>query len=487
MTESPTRRSSGRGAVLLVSLIAACSPGLPGLGPAPATAPSPGARWTPPPSDDRPIRADAPPPVEWQSRLQQLTAADFVTLALERNPRTTASWAAARAAAATYGAARGDYAPTIAGDLGLNRVQTAATQGRQSVTQTLYGPSVSLNWLLFDIGGRSGAIGAARANLLDADWTHNAVLADVARQTEQAYFDLVGARALVQANRLSHEQAVANLSAAEERRRVGVATISDVLQSRTAAAQALLALQAAEGAFAAARGTLATLAGLAPTTAFDVDSAAVDAPVGEIGDVVDSLIAGALRERPDLAAARAEVEASRQAIGVARAQMLPSLVGTGTAARSYVSGTSGSRNSYNVGIGLSIPLFNGLSWQYAAEAARFRYDAATAGAKSLEQQAALQVYVAYQQLRTATVQVRAADELLGTATQAAEAARARYREGVGTVLELLSAESALADARAQRIRARVDWRTSLVQLAHDAGRLDARGAHLSVTPAPDSR
>ena len=58
---------------------------------------------------------------------------------------------------------------------------------------------------------------------------------------EQGYFTYVGARGLLDAQRATFDQAQVNLAAAEDRRSVGVATIADVLQARTAVAQARLA------------------------------------------------------------------------------------------------------------------------------------------------------------------------------------------------------------------------------------------------------
>ena len=68
-----------------------------------------------------------------------------------------------------------------------------------------------------------------------------------------------------------------------------------------------------------------------------------------------------------------------------------------------------------------------------------------------------------------------ADDLLRSAQQSSDVARGRYRAGVGSVLDLLAAQSALASARAQRVEARLAWSVSLAQLAHDAGILDTRG------------
>jgi outer membrane protein TolC len=49
----------------------------------------------------------------------------------------------------------------------------------------------------------------------------------------------------------------------------------------------------------------------------------------------------------------------------------------------------------------------------------------------------------------------------------------RYRSGVGSILDVLTAEAALESARAQEIQARTDWFLAVAQLAHDTGTLAA--------------
>ncbi len=389
----------------------------------------------------------------------------------------------ARASAATYGEALGTLFPDITGTVGINRLKTAATSGRVSVLQTTYGPSVSLNWLLFDFGGRAGAIDAARQEMFAANWTHNATLSDVVRRTLQGYFAYVGARALLEADETSLREAQVNLAAAQERHDVGVATIADVLQARTAVAQDQLALQQATGARDSARGALATLIGLPPDAEFDVDTVEANAPVAEVSETIDTLMTHGLLDRPDLAAERATVDARYADAREARSAYLPSLGATATAGTLGIIGRPGNFPSYNLGLAVSVPIFNGFGWQYAARAAALTADAEAARLNTMEQQVALQVYQTYQALRTATQSVATADDLYTSASQSVDAARARYREGVGTLIDLLTAENSLADARAQRIQARVNWHTALVQLAHDAGSLQPSGiAGLPLAP-----
>jgi len=256
---------------------------------------------------------------------------------------------------------------------------------------------------------------------------------------------------------------------------VGLATIADVLQARTAASQAQLDLQTTEGNLQTTRGALALALGVPANLPYDVDSTAAEVPVAALADSVDALIGSALKGRPDLAAARSQAEAARAGIGEARASLLPSLNLSGTTGRTYATTIPNGANSYNLALSLSIPLFNGFSRQYDLRAAEYQAEAASARTETLRQQVVYQVFSAYYALQTSTRRVRTAEDLVASATQSSEVALARYKAGVGTVLDLLAAQSALAGARAQRVDARLAWSVSLAQLAHDAGVLDPKG------------
>ena len=410
------------------------------------------------------------------SRRTSLTLEDIVSLALEGSQDARAAWATARAQAAAYGAARGAWFPTVQGSATTTRLKTAAILGRNAVTQTVYQPSANFTYLLLDLGGRSGEVRAARDGLIAANWTHNSTLQNVVATAAAAYFDYTAAKALLSAQQATVAQAETNLASAEERRRVGVATIADVLQARTALAQARLDLRTVEGNLLTTRGALAVATGFPATLEYDVDTMTVERDVTVLADSVDQLIARAVAERPDLAAAQAEYSQARARVQVARAQRLPSITTNGSAGYTKVGGQPGSwADSYTLTLGIQIPLFNGFTWEYNQRQAEAEADAARARAESLGQQVVFQVFRSYYALRTATTRVGSADDLLASARESAESGRARYQAGVGSLLELLTAESALASARAQRIQARLGWQAALVQLARDAGVLDLQG------------
>ena len=462
-------------------LVAACV-GTPHVAGVPGASPAPQVPWTPPAAIVRPVHpadtsAKAAVPAELAARIHRLTLAEIVDVGLRNNTATRLAWANAQTAAATYGSERGAWLPTVDGDVSASRIKTVATQGRTSVQQSVLAPSLTLSYLLFDFGGRTGRIEGARQRLFSAGFTQNATIQSVVLQIEVAYFQYLANRSLVGAQRTSLQEAETNLSAAEERRRVGVATIADVLQARTAASQAQLDLQTTEGNLQTARGALALSLGLPANLPYDVDSTVTEAPVAALADSVDALIAAALQGRPDLAAARAEAEAARAGISETRANLLPSLNLSATGGRTYATTIPNGANSYNVGVELTIPLFNGFSRQYDLRAARFQAEAASAQAESFRQQVVYQVFSSYYALQTATRRVRTAEDLVASAQQSDEVALGRYKGGVGSVLDLLQAQTALASARAQRVDARLAWSVALAQLAHDSGVLDPRGGN----------
>ena len=408
--------------------------------------------------------------------MQVLSLTDVVDLALGNSPATRLSWAQARAAASTYGSANGRFLPIITGDVtGGPSKAISANPARLPANRTTLIPSVTLQYLLFDFGARNGTSRAAREALYAADFTHNAAVQTVLLQTQQAYFAFQSARGVLDASLATVETAKQNLAAADRRHEVGVATIADVLQARTALAQAQLITQSADGAVQGARANLALSMGFEANRRFDVATDTSAFPLRELADNVDTLIAHAERDRPDLAAARAQVRQSDAQISVARSALFPTLTLGSTAGRNFANVSTLEGQTYGLTLGLSIPIFSGNARQYDVVTARENAAAAAARAEQARLTTAAQVYTSYYALRTAAQRVTTSQALLSTATQSEQVARGRYAEGVGNILDVLLSQSALADARAQAVTARWTWFSTLAQLARDAGALTSGG------------
>ena len=461
-------------------------PSIDGVAPAPA---SPSSVWTPPASVSAAASRDTTHLAISTTAARQLTLPEVVDLALRNSPATRLSWAQARAAADAYGSSEGRLYPTLTAGLSVNRSLSLATPGRPAGERSQYGPSLTLAYTVLDFGGRSGSIDVTRQTAIALDLSHNATVENTILQVEGAAFGYLSTRAQLAAQKASVELATAALEAASERHRVGLATIADVLQAQTARSQAELQLETLEGALQVARGSLAVAMGVPANSPFDIPEVPATDSVHFVAESVDSLIDLAVRSRPELASARAQAAAASSQIRVARSGYLPALAIGATGANNGSNVSTFSGRTYSVNVGVQMPVFTGFSNQYDVAAASEQYQAALARAESTKQQIIQQVFSAYYTLRTSTNRVRTAADLLASATQSETVARERYREGVGSIVDLLVAQSALANARAQSVDARWQWRTALAQLAHDVGVLNARGdtTFSPLTPLPDIR
>ena len=132
-----------------------------------------------------------------------------------------------------------------------------------------------------------------------------------------------------------------------------------------------------------------------------------------------------------------------------------------------------------------MPIFEGLAPAYDALAARAASDAARARADAAGQRVSLDVWTSYQGQLTAGRRLETARDLLASARASADVARGRYQEGVGSILDLLTAQAALETAQAEDVRARFDYLVSLAQLARASGHLDLPAAAPAAAP-PDA-
>jgi len=92
------------------------------------------------------------------------------------------------------------------------------------------------------------------------------------------------------------------------------------------------------------------------------------------------------------------------------------------------------------------------------------------------------VWSGYYNLESANQQLATTTDLLKTAEQNLEVSMGRYKAGVGSIVDVLTAQTALATARQVRINAELGWFVARAQLAFALGRLSS-AAPLSEQPA----
>jgi outer membrane protein TolC len=408
------------------------------------------------------------------------TLAELIDLAEGHNPETRVAWQEAKSRAAALGIARSALYPTMSAVALAVSLRQATLIGEffHRQTEGVFEPILHVEYLVFDMGGRSGEIDAAKANLLASDLAFNDTHRRIIYQVASAYYRLLNAEGQRQAAEASLENSKAVEEDARARLANGLATKPDELEATAARAQADYDLQAAMGAVAIALGDLATVLGLPPDTVFKVQDIDELKLPSSIAGAVDQEMDRAFSQRPDLLRQLARLRAADASVKQARSTYFPSLSfkGDGGLARAYgqqdlLPGHYAQGEVWTAQLQLSWTLFDGARREYRIAQANADKKAAQAEIDGLRDEISNEVWAAYSNMETALRQQQAAAALLAASQQSYEAAHEAYGYGVRNLLDVVSAQKVLAQARSEDISARTQLLFQATNLAFRTGDL----------------
>jgi outer membrane protein TolC len=300
--------------------------------------------------------------------------------------------------------------------------------------------------------------------------TATSVSQQTVRLVVQSYYGVVAGDASLLSSKITEEVAAHSLEIARSLREGGVGTLADVLQAETAYGQAVLARIQAEAAAKTARGTLSVNLGLTADEAFRLEPEPVPSEVPALTAHMADLMAEAARQRPDLKAAQAQRDAAEANIGVARAAGRPTFqIG---ATHSFTSQTGVTSENYDqVGITVTWPIFTGFNTSYNVRQAQATLQQQDANLEQVGLTVTLDVWSGYYSLESANKQLAITAGLVKTADDNLQVALGRYQAGVGTIVDVLTAQTAAATTRTLRINSELGWKVARAQLALALGRL----------------
>lgn len=402
---------------------------------------------------------------------EALGLADVVELALCGNPQTREVWANARYQEAQLAISRAAYFPTLNGTLGVTR-SLSDRAGAVSPLDTK-SAGLTLSYLIYDFGARGAALENSRQLFAAAAAAQDNTVQTVFLAAVQAFYQVQAAQAALASAKEAERSTLESLKAATLRSTVGSGAPADRLQAQTAYSQASLNRIQAEGNLRSAQGNLANEIGRDANRPIQlIATGAIELPADFERDV-DTLIATARERRPDLLAAEAQINAAQANVDAVRMSDMPTLTFGATATNSR-SDVTAPGNAYDLSLKLDVPIYSGRAATNRVYAAEAQVETKRAQRDRLQRQVALDVWNAYQNLQTATQSLRSTADLVNSAEQSERVASARYHAGVGNLLDVLVAQSALASARQQRVQASYNWNIYRATLAQTMGSLDVK-------------
>jgi outer membrane protein len=429
----------------------------------------PGARPT------APTAAPGPRP-----NARPLTLQEALALARRNAPAVVQAEGRVRAGQAAVRAARGAFLPSF-GLTGSTTEQSPATARLNPATGELVSGrwatngGVTANVTLFDAFQRQFDLRAARSQQASAQAGVAQQTAATGLQVKQQFFAALAADEALVAARVQRAQADTQLALTRVRVLARTATVADSLQARILVAQAELAEVTATNDRAVADAVLGRLVGaLGPVTA-----RADDGPLGGAGDTtlaVDSAAVAALAAAaPQVQQTQAALAAARAGARAARAPYFP------TVGLNYGRNALGSspgfdplpdnfRFSGQLRLTVTLPLFDQFTRQQALAQAQVTEANADAAARDAQLAATQTVAEQFAAFRTARAQAATQQVTIVAGVEVLRVQRQRYQLGVATVLDVLTAQTQLAQARLALAQARFAARAAKAQLEALVGR-----------------
>jgi len=409
------------------------------------------------------------------------TLPELVDIAEQNNPETRVAWESAKARAAELGVSKASLYPTLAAVAlaDTNRSQLFFSPEYYRQTSGTFSPVLVVDYTIFDFGRRLQEVAISRSNLLTANFLFNDTHRQIIFQVMAAYYRVLNSKGQEDAQEANLKNAQTVQNAAEARLHEGLATLPDVLEARSATAQADYDLQAAIGATEIAHGDLATTLGISPVNSFQVESIQNLTIPQELPYTVETSIDRALAQRPDLMQQVEQLRAAGAEIKAAKTAYLPTLSfdGSGGLARTYAQQNLGpglyspTQETWDAKLSLTWNLFDGFARESRLAKARADQKQASAEVDAVRDQVENQVWAAYSTARTALRQQRAAAALLAAASESYDAAMQSYSFGVRSQIDVVSAQRALAAARTADVSARTQLLTGIAALAFQTGDL----------------
>ncbi len=392
---------------------------------------------------------------------QELSLQDSIAAAVANNPAL--KMAAADKDRAAYGVdeAKAGRWPTLS---------LGSTYSRQPATD--YSPdsdgvnnSLRLNWQLYNGGRTEGLVDQAEEGLTSAALGVDKAEQQVRLDAAAGYYGVLQTKNLVTVNEEAVKNLQEHLKTAQEKFAAGLVAKADVLRSQVELANAQQNLIKSQNNYDLAVASLKNVMSIDP----DSDIVLTDALKYEKYDKsLDDSIAQAHASRPEVAQAQAAVNMAKSGVQVAESGKLPTL-------------TFGASKGWS---DLALPE-NGGDWSVSLGASWNVFDAGVTNAKVRQADSGLAK--AQEQARQTTdgvdlevrqqyLSAQEAEKRLGTTdvavNQAAEdlsIAREKYNAGVGTNIDVIDAQLALAQARTNYYQALYDYNVSKAKLVKATG------------------
>jgi outer membrane protein TolC len=299
---------------------------------------------------------------------------------------------------------------------------------------------------------------------------------EVVLNVKQSYYALLAAKKLVEVAQKTVEQTEDHLKQAEAFFRTGSKPRYDVTRAEVEVNNAKLGLINAKNGVRIRTIALNNAMGIDPGKATEIVEALPAVPALP---TLEQAQIDALKNRPDMKKTEADIEAARARVRAEQSNYLPTL--SANAAYNWANGSTEMgpflgtmfkddvQNSWNAGIMLTLPLFQGGLTKGRVGEARANLLALEAQREVMKQSILLEVNQAFADLESAAARVEVMEKTLQKARENLDIAQGRYKAGVGPYIEVTDAQLSSVNSETDHIKALYDYHLAIAQLLKAMG------------------
>jgi outer membrane protein len=408
----------------------------------------------------------------WAQAAPHLSLHDAELQAVQNHPQIRASQNLALAAGETVRETRSAYFPTLFANLTGAQAQDGSRIAAGGLNNPIildrFAGGVAVSQMVTDFGRTRDLVASAslRAEAQQQDVTLRR--ADVLLQVDRAYFDALRSQAI---QRVAEQTVESRQLVADQVTALAASSLKsnlDVSFANVSLAEAKLLLVQAKNDVQASYATLSAALGEPQSRIYELADEPLPASPPDDGA---SLVAQALRERPDVVSERFERESAAKFADAQRALSLPtvSLIGAaGMAPYRQV----GLNNRYSaIGINVTVPVSNGGLYPALRAEAGFRAGAEDQRYRDLESKVARDVQIAWLNAQSAFQRLDLTNQLLAQASNSLELAQARYNLGLSSIVELTQAQLNKTQAEIEQATGRYEYQARTAALRFQIGAL----------------
>lgn len=397
-----------------------------------------------------------------------LTVERSVEIALKNNPQIKIAESNFESTDAGFVSARSVLFPQVSLNSGWVRNGGNFFQGPsvREATYENYSYGFAMNQLLYDFGKSYSKISAnsdlKNASLQDLSSAKQTIILN----TYTAFYNYLQAVRIRNVSKESLKQAEEHLRQAEKFYEVGKKPQFDVLKAKTDAANAKVSLINSENNVVVAKLQFENTLNIKLNTDFVLKDV-----LEVIQDSVDfaSAMNTAIQSRPELIAAKYKIEANKSLVSSAWSANLPSLSMTGGYNWRTYDLKKSFLDSWNLGVSFSLPIFQGFGLQSGIDQAKANLKNSEAQLEYVNRNIELDVQQQYYSLHLAEAKIEAAKSLLLQAEETLNIAEGRYKQEIGSPIEITDARITLLNSQVIHIQALYDYQIACIRLKKAMG------------------